>query len=165
MNNPVGFDSKICSYYLWVSWLGVKYMKHFPTMEEAINYAADNPRRCLEVNEAVSDETKRAWLGELKGANNPSKCDYQFVRPVLTWFLVCVVLRVTGFLFGKLYLLLADYGLHESWVGGLVYSFLGFLVVALTYLSLFAAVVFVPYLLLKTIEFLMYRKIIVKNCS
>lgn len=56
MTNPIHYNAAYGEYYVWLSRLGVKYIKYFPTAESAFEFVQGNPRVCMEVskNESVS---------------------------------------------------------------------------------------------------------------
>lgn len=64
MPNPIRFEPSSGEYFVWLTRFGVKYMKYFPTGEDALEYVRNNPRLCMELSgiDAISD----AWVSEAR---------------------------------------------------------------------------------------------------
>lgn len=58
MANPIHYSQSSDEYYVWLSRLGVKYMKYFQTAEEPLEFIRRYPHVCMEVGKghAVSEE-------------------------------------------------------------------------------------------------------------
>lgn len=47
--NPVQYNETINRYYVWVSWLGIKFMRYFADSDQALAFVKSHPGDCLSI--------------------------------------------------------------------------------------------------------------------
>jgi hypothetical protein len=69
MENPITYSLREKKYMIWVSYWGIKIMKYFSTIEEAIDYIRTNSNRCMHLKKPVSNGILESWSLELNNNN------------------------------------------------------------------------------------------------
>ena len=162
LRSLVGVDTNMCSYFVWTSWLGIKYMKHFLTPEEAIIYLEQNPRRFGILEIPLTEKIKKELSEELRQQLINKVCTYSFLKPILLILEILLVVSVSSWFFSFLT------GLFPSEPNALQ-NILMFIThgisLILFFVQLVMVAIFVIYTPLKVIERLTFRKIIKNHQS
>ncbi|MBY6191992.1 hypothetical protein KUV22_16310 [Microbulbifer agarilyticus] len=163
IRNPVNFNQDICTYFVWVSNLGVNYMKNFHTPEEAFEFISKNEKRCVDITRTITESEILEWVSELKAEFGGTAVSYEIAKPFTIALMAPVVVYVIGllvYLFADFLSLLrlADLQLTASFVKGLLW--LGQM---RNYFSAFAAAGSAFYITIKLCEIAIYRKYIFRS--
>jgi len=72
MDNPIKLDLHSGKYIVWVSWWGVKIMKYFATVDEAIDFVKCNPKMCVDIRTGGHSAFLAIWRRELIDGVQPA---------------------------------------------------------------------------------------------
>ena len=163
MDNPVGFSGDLRAYFLWCSFVGVKYMKYFETAEQAFKFISDNPNKCIDVDRPISLEDKTIWLKELEEESLDSDDEYKIFQPILIAASIPFFAFLIVLLLSRFQRLLVYIGIEGVWGGEIFVTVVGGFEAAVKFFGNFTLVGSILFIALKLIEVIIYRKLIFKK--